>query len=80
MAITEVIRVPAIKAIAPYSSLPSVGFHWEEMINRKPNSLNTGMEPFISDSSIPAVIRMISKEERNKTIFTTFSLFTITSP
>ena len=49
----------------------------EETINLKLNSLKTGMEPFVKDSTIPAVITTTIKDARNKINLTILSLLNI---
>ena len=63
MAIKDVITVPTIKDSAPYFSLPSVGFHSEELINSmKPNFSNAGIAPVTREYSMPPVITKITED------------------
>ncbi len=51
----DVITVPVMNDIAPYCSLPAVGFHAEEVMNPGPNSLNAGIAPPKRETTIPAL-------------------------
>jgi len=70
----EVHKVPEMKGKAPYCSLPSDGFHSEEIINLIPNSFSTGNVPLTRDNTIPAIISTIIVEARNNKLFVIFSL------
>ena len=71
----EVIRVPAINGNAPYTSLPSVGFHSLVIMNFRPNVLNAGMAPLTSENTIPAEIIRIRNEAEKSIDLVTLSLF-----
>lgn len=74
----EVITVPAINGMAPYDSLPSVGFQSVENINpNKPNSLNAGIAPLIIEYAIPAKMSNIITDEVFNRFLMIFSLPTL---
>jgi hypothetical protein len=67
---TEVIKVPAMKARAPYCSVlwPVPEIHLSEKIKPKnPNSLKAGTAPLLKEKNIPAKIsKRIKAETRSK--------------
>lgn len=69
----DVMTVPAMNDMAPYSSLPAVGFHAGEMINLRPNSLNAGRAPPRRETTIPALRSSIVSEERKSRPFVILS-------
>jgi hypothetical protein len=71
----EVITVPAMKGIAPYSSLPDVGFQTVDVMNPRPYSLNAGIAPPARERTIPALNKSIISDETNSKVFVTLSPF-----
>ena len=69
----EVMTVPAINDMAPYSSLPEVGFQADEVMNLSPNSLNAGTAPPKRETTIPALRRSIVSDEMKSSAFVTLS-------
>ena len=76
-AITEVKIVPTINDKAPYFSLPSEGFHAEEVIKPKPYSLKTGKAPLIRDRTIPELTSTTISDASKRIVLVIFSLFSI---